>query len=435
MRLLHTADWHLGHTLHDISREHEHAHFLKWLLETLEREQVDVLVIAGDVFETSNPRAEALQAWYRFIAELRGRRFRNLEVVVVGGNHDSARRLDAPRALYRFFGFHVLGGVPYTTNEAGKRVVDLDAMVIPLRDPDGRVAAWCCAVPYLRPSDLPSVADAGDDGPLVAGVRALYQQVVEVARAKRKPGQALVATGHLMLATGDLSPDSERKIQGGNRHQVPVDVFPEDVTYMALGHLHRAQSVGRDSVRYSGSPIPLSMTEAAYPHQCVLVDFEAGELTETRALRVPRLVDMIRIPDSGDGPLEQVLRELGSLPKMRPSDPQPQHLRPFVAVHVALEHPEPTLRETIEAAVADRAVRLIKIAPVYTGSAHALADARPAHLLDDLTLAEVFVERYQRDFEGDPPEDLLAAFHTMVERVQQGLSPTPEGDEAEVAPA
>ena len=428
MRLLHTADWHLGHTLHDMSRQHEHAHFLSWLLDTLEREAVDVLVIAGDVFETANPRAEALHAWYDFIAALRERRFRDLEVLVIGGNHDSARRLDAPRALYRFFGFHVIGGVPYRTGDHGRRVVDHEAMVVPLRDRTGRVAAWCCAVPFPRASDLPAVADAGPEGPLVAGFRKLLSEVTDVARAKRKPDQALIAAAHLMLADTALSPDSERKVQGGNRHAVPVDAFDDDLAYVALGHLHRAQAVGgREHVRYSGSPIPLSMTEAGYAHQVLVVDVEGPDVTEIRTLRVPRLVDMIRIPEAGSAPLPQVLAELQSLPKLIAANGKGPStgsaLHPYVAVHVTLDAPEPTLREQIEGALKGRAARLIKIVPSYTGPAHALADAKPAHLLDDLTLDEVFVERYRRDFDRDPPQDLMAAYHELAEQVLRDAAP------------
>ncbi len=422
MRLLHTADWHLGHTLHDISRQHEHAHFLTWLLGTLERERVDVLVIAGDIFETSNPRAEALAAWYDFIAELRTRRFRDLEVVVIGGNHDSARRLNAPGSLYRRFGFHVLGGVPYTADGE----VDIDAMLIPLRDPQGRVAAWCCAVPYLRARDLPAISEAGVDGPVVAGVRALYERVFGAARGKRRPTQALIGVGHLMMASSALSPDSERKIQAGNRHAVPVDVFPRDASYVALGHLHRAQAVGGlEHIRYAGSPIPLSMNEAAYPHQVVLVDLDGADVAHVRAVRVPRLVDMIRIPEAGEAALPQVLQELGSLPRLVVGEEQPAELRPFVAVHVSIAQPEPTLRDQIEEAAEGRAVRLITINVSYTGQPLALADAKPTQLLDELTLGEVFVARYKRDYDGVPSDELLDAFHELVECVQRGGAVVP----------
>ncbi|NPC81309.1 exonuclease subunit SbcD, partial [Pyxidicoccus fallax] len=99
MRLLHTSDWHLGHTLYDVSREAEHAAFLDWLLETLEAESVDALLVAGDIFDTANPSAEAQAAWYHFVARAR-RRLPRLDVVVIGGNHDSAARLDAPDPLF-----------------------------------------------------------------------------------------------------------------------------------------------------------------------------------------------------------------------------------------------------------------------------------------------------------------------------------------------
>ena len=95
MRFLHTSDWHLGHTLHDLPRAWEHAQFLAWLADTIEAERVDALLIAGDVFDTANPPAGAQHAWFAAIGGLR-RRFPLLEIVAIGGNHDSAARLDAP---------------------------------------------------------------------------------------------------------------------------------------------------------------------------------------------------------------------------------------------------------------------------------------------------------------------------------------------------
>ncbi|MFP2913001.1 exonuclease subunit SbcD, partial [Pyxidicoccus sp. 3LFB2] len=151
MRLLHTSDWHLGHTLYDVSREAEHAAFLDWLLETLEAQAVDALLVAGDIFDTANPSADAQAAWYHFVARAR-RRMPRLDVVVIGGNHDSAARLDAPDPLFAALGVRVVGGLPRTRGE-----LELERLLVPLHDAKGRVGAWVAAVPYLRPADLPSV--------------------------------------------------------------------------------------------------------------------------------------------------------------------------------------------------------------------------------------------------------------------------------------
>src|SRR5688572_7407237 len=149
MRLLHTSDWHLGHTLYDTSREAEHAAFLEWLLDTLEAHKVDALLVAGDIFDTANPSAEAQASWYRFVAQARIR-CPKLDVVVIGGNHDSAARLDAPDPLFAALDVRVVGGLPKARGS-----VDLERLLVPLKNAQGKVGAWVAAVPYLRPADLP----------------------------------------------------------------------------------------------------------------------------------------------------------------------------------------------------------------------------------------------------------------------------------------
>ncbi len=411
MRLLHTSDWHLGHTLHAVSRDEEHARFLGWLLDTLAREAVDALVVAGDVFETANPPASAQGAWYGFLAEVRAR-LPNLDVVVVGGNHDSAARLDAPQPLLDAFRVHVVGGLPRSDGLK----VDLQRLVVPLRDARGDVAAWCVAMPYLRVADLPSGGGEGGEDPLIAGVRQVYTLALEAARALRQPGQALVATGHCYMVGGAVSELSERKVLGGNQHALPVDVFPDDVAYVALGHLHLAQRVGgREHVRYSGSPLPLSLDEAAYPHQVLLVELEGERLREVRPLRVPRTVEVLRVPQDGPAPLEAVIAALGALPAAGEVEPGRE---PFLEVRVALDGPMPGLRRAIEEALVGRAARLVKLSVSYGGDGRTLAEARPAVELGDLAPEDVFRRRYAHlHGEAPPAPELLAAFHELIERV------------------
>jgi DNA repair protein SbcD/Mre11 len=414
MRLLHTSDWHLGHTLYDTSREAEHAAFLGWLLETLEAQKVDALLVAGDIFDTANPGAEAQAAWYDFIAQARRRRPK-LDIVVIGGNHDSAGRLDAPQPLFAALKVRVVGGLPRARGQAA-----LEQLLVPLHDARGRVAAWVAAVPYLRPSDLPPVPEDTADR-LVEGVRAVYAEVLEGARARREPGQALVAMGHCYMVGTELSALSERRILGGNQHALPVELFQEDVAYAALGHLHKAQRVGgREGVRYSGSPIPLSLDEAHYAHQVLLVELEGERLGSVRPLHVPRTVDMLRVPARDAATLDDVVAELEALPELEPESPDWR--RPYLEVCVALPRPEPALRRKVEAALEGRAARLVKLTPAYTGTGHALADGRPGLSLKERTPEDVFRARHARDYVEPPEPALLEAFHSLLTQVQEEAS-------------
>lgn len=423
LKIVHTSDWHLGHTLHGHSREHEHRAFLRFLLDTLVAQQADALVVAGDVFDTANPPATAQAMFYRFLAEARGA-LPKLDVLVVSGNHDSAARLGAAAPVLAAIGVRVIGAVP-RLGRGGRAPVDAEAMVIPLHDRGGEVAAWVAAVPYLRPQDLPVVDAEEDVDPLVEGVRAVYDAVLGAARDKLRPGQALLATGHCHMVDATQSEASERKILGGAKHALPVSIFGDDVAYVALGHLHLAQRVGpQGHVRYSGSPIPLSMPEQTYPHELRVVRFEGGALAGQDSVRIPRAVEVMRVPDDGPGELEAVLAQLTRLEV--PEAVGDHDIRPFLEVRVRLAEPVPDLRRRIEEAIGERAVRLVKITTEHEGKAQALAERAPRRELSDLTEEEVFLAAYAQKYEGDPSPALLAAFHEVAAAARRQL----EGGEA-----
>ncbi|MFY9343497.1 MAG: exonuclease SbcCD subunit D C-terminal domain-containing protein [Planctomycetota bacterium] len=446
MRILHTADWHLGHTLRDHSRAAEHEHFLRWLCATIVERQVDALLIAGDVFEAANPPPPALRAWYQFLGELK-KAAPAVQVVVIAGNHDSAARLVAPRELLAAFDVRVVGSLE--RNADGRLATE--ELLVPLRDRDGKVAALCVAIPFLRPGDVTALVPptpepaavplpAGGDGgyvlprpasdeargelagdPLIDGMRALHQEVFAAARAARGSGQALVAMAHGYLVGGAISELSERKVLGGNQHALPVDLFPEECAYVALGHLHRPQPVaGREHVRYSGSPLPLSMPERVHAHHVVFADLDGERLAKTWSLRVPQLVALVRLPQHGALLPDDALAAVAALP---PRDPaRPEDLRPLVEVAVQLPQPSPQVAERIARAIADRDARLVRVevvAPPAEGLESTTGERQPTELLS-LQPEEVFVRRYHKSHQGPVPEPLLAAFRTLLDDVQHG---------------
>jgi exonuclease SbcD len=405
LRILHTADWHLGHTLSDLPRVEEHDAFLAWLADTLVREQVDALLVAGDVFDSGNPPAEAQAAFYKFLATARAKCPR-LDIVVVGGNHDSAARLDAPSAILDRLGVRIVGGLP----------ADVERAVVPVHDRTSAVAAWVLAVPFLRPADLPAIS--GEDS-LALGVRAVYDDVMRVARGRRGPDQALVAMGHSYVTGGQVSELSERKILGGNLHALPLDVFADDVTYVALGHLHLPQRVGAgDRVRYAGSPLPLALSEADYPHQVCIVEIERDRLCAVRSVRVPRAVEVLRVPGGEARPIDEVLPLLAAL---APIDPEvPEWQRPYLEVSVLLPRPEPALREKVLEALEGKAARLVRLRTCRRATGQALGDVVVAPSLPDLEPGDVFRRCWAKQYGGDPPEELLCAFAELVAIAREG---------------
>ena len=412
LRLVHTADWHLGHSLHGVSREFEHARFLGWLLDTLASVTADALVVAGDIFDSANPPAAAQTQFYRFLRDAKLRQ-PHLDIVLVAGNHDSAARLAAPSALLEAFDIRVVGGLPRDADGD----IDWEPLVVPLHDREGRVAAWCGAMPFLRNADLPPLNPDAAADPLIGGVKARYDDLLDVLRARRDNDAALVMTGHCYMTGTRLSELSERKILGGNQHALPAGIFPGDVDYVALGHLHLAQQVGgREHVRYSGSPIPLSLDEAGYPHQVLQVDLAAPGKCAVTPLRVPRAVEILRVPAKGAVALDEAIAALAALDVQDSGQPE---TRPFVEVRLLLDRPEPGLRQRLDEALADKPLRLLKVGTAYTGSGEALGDAVLAVQLDELAPDEVFARRYAQSFEEEPPGELVAAFHELVDGVRE----------------
>ncbi|MBK9968029.1 MAG: exonuclease SbcCD subunit D C-terminal domain-containing protein [Holophagales bacterium] len=416
MKLLHTSDWHLGHTLLDADREVEHDEFLSWLLDTIEAHEVDALLVTGDIFDSANPPATAQRAWYRFLVEA-GRRRKGLQVVAIAGNHDSAARLEAPREVLASLDVTVVGELPCADGR-----LDPARLLVPLRDREGVRRAWVAAVPYLRSSDLAGFGEEAaleDDGsvridPNATRVAAVYAEASALVRSRRTDGEAVVLTGHLYAAGGHLSEISERKIQKGNQEAVALDVFGSDVGYVALGHLHLAQTVGgRENVRYAGSPIPLSLDEAGYPHQVVLVTLADGRATSVEAVRVPRSVPILRLPEGGSLPLAGILPILRALPP----DPDPERRepdrRPFLEVRLVVEAGEPGWKSAIQDAVAGKDARLLRVDPTSTGSGSAPHE-QTERSLSDVTPEEVFRMKYAKEHEGEPSPELLAAFHDLV---------------------
>ena len=437
LRVLHTSDWHLGHSLHGHDRREEHGAFLAWLLEVVGRQRIDALIVAGDVFETANPPTSAVRQLYEFLGEAR-RRYPKLDVLIIGGNHDSALRLDAHAPLFGPLGIRVVGSLP--RGDDGQ--IDGERLCVPLHDAGGSVAAWVAAVPYLRIPDLPAVAaeEVGPTGegdksslvgfdPLIAGVREVYGRALQLAASRCAPNQALLATGHCFMTGTRLSELSERKVLGGNLHALPTDVFDgaaREVAYVALGHLHLAQEVGgRAFVRYSGSPLPLSATESDYDHQVVLVELDGPDLVAAHPILVPRTVAMLRVPADGPGPLERVADELRDLgPRLESLETAPDPARPstwpFLTVEVSLDGPTPRLREAIDEALGLQPVRLLRIEPHYVGTGGSFADTPVRRELAEVRPEEVFEDCYARQYGDAPPSDLREAFAELLESTLAG---------------
>lgn len=409
LQLIHTADWHLGQTFFGYDREVEHDAFLRWLTDLLTERETDVLLIAGDVFDVANPSAGAQRRFYHFLKEA-NRLNPALQIVIIAGNHDSAIRLEAPNPLLEELNTTIVGVVRRT--DSGE--IDLDSLLIPLRNKERKREALCLAVPFLRQGDYPPTDEPHDT--YIAGIDRMYKQLFTYADAKREPKEAIVAVGHLHATGAELSDDdrSERIIMGG-LESVSADTFDARIAYTALGHIHKAQRVGgREAVRYAGSPLPMSFSEKNYRHQVVAVEIEEGLVTRIEPLEIPRVVGLIRIPETPQIP-EEVLRCLSDLPA---SDSCDEKVWPYLEVRVLLTEPDPTFRHRVEEAIRDKAVRLTSIVPSYPKRERE-EDAKPLSYDDLQKIAplDMLKRSFAVKYGGDLPEEIEVLFNDVMREV------------------
>ena len=406
MRLLHTSDWHLGQSLHNFERHYEHQRFLDWLLDTVVAEQADALLIAGDIFDNANPSSSSQKQLYRFLQQAK-ERAPHLNLIVIAGNHDSPGRLEAPGPLLGAHGTRVIGAAQRQADGE----IDVASLVLPLTGRSGAVEAWCLAVPFLRPGDVPRVAVEDGADPYLAGIALLYKQALELALSKRQDGQAILAMGHCHMVDGQMSNDSERRIVIGGTEMLPAGIFDPAIIYAALGHLHLAQAVGKQQhIRYCGSPIPLSFAEVGYQHQILRIDIDGATVREITPLMVPRAVDLLRVP-AKPAPMAQVLEELAAL-EVAEAPPDQQ---PFLEVRVLLDAPEPGLRSRIEAALDGKPVRLAKIETSSAARTSSIDnDVMTLDQLEKLKPDDIFKQLYQQRFGNDAPADTLTAFAELM---------------------
>ncbi|QKJ67084.1 exonuclease SbcCD subunit D C-terminal domain-containing protein [Deefgea piscis] len=406
MRFIHTSDWHLGQTLHHFERRFEHQCFLDWLLATLVTEQAQTLLISGDIFDNANPSAAAQKQFYQFLQQAKAR-VPALNIVIIAGNHDSPGRLEMPAPFLAGMDASVIGFVP--RDAAGQ--IDVSRLVIPLQDTQG-VAAWCLAIPFLRPGDVPRVADLAEGlDPYTAGITALYQQTLAHALSLRQAGQPIIALGHCHMVGGEVSQDSERPIVIGGSEALSAKMFDANIAYAALGHLHLAQMVGQQAhIRYCGSPIPLSFAEVAYPHQVLRFDTAGETVVDVTPLLVPRAVDLLRVPNKA-APMAEVLAALAAL--NLPADLAPEQY-PFLEVRIALEQPEPGLRAQIEAAIEGKPVRLAKIETRFAAKNSAELEDETLPELAQLQPDAIFNRLYRSKYAADAPPELMAALAELM---------------------
>ncbi|MGB3750447.1 MAG: exonuclease SbcCD subunit D C-terminal domain-containing protein [Arcobacteraceae bacterium] len=392
MKILHTSDWHIGQKFIGKSREEEHRAFLSWLYVIIEKESIDVLIVAGDIFDIGNPPNYALELYYNFLKELFS--LKNITVIITAGNHDSISTLKASKQMLEYMNIHVITSGEEDENE-----------LIPIYKEE-KLQGVVCAVPFLRDSVVRKSISAQTltqkESSLNDGIKQHYIDVYEEAiKLTKEDNLPIIATGHL-TTVGSRTSESERDIYIGGTLDIGSDFLGKYFDYVALGHLHINQTVGSNHVRYSGSVIPLSFSEANQKKKINIVEFH-GKNVEVKELEIPLYRKLLVLK----GDLEHIKSELEKI----------EDKTTWIEVHLKDENPmfaNQAIREYVNE------LELIILAIKIDRTEKKLeAKELKVTSLDQLIPEDVFQRRLSSEKleEGDFKDELTLHFKEVVEKV------------------
>lgn len=296
MKVLHTADWHIGKILHKHALKDEIQAFFDWLLVVISDEQINLILVSGDIFDLANPSSKDREIYYEFLSRLTRK---GIQIIITGGNHDSINLLDAPKELLKHLSIKVIGG-------AKKQIED---ELIEVHDAQGKLVLVVAAVPFLRDKDLRNLKSdkkyKDRTEAVREGIKQHYQELADICESKYHDVPC-IAMGHL-YAKGVSTSESERDIQVGNQAAVESTIFSPIFDYVALGHIHRPQIIGKnEKIRYSGSPIALSFSEKEDLKTVIIVDIPTKENVAIKTLPIPKQRELKKFK----GDLETVKEKL-----------------------------------------------------------------------------------------------------------------------------
>lgn len=374
MKILHTADWHLGHRLHEHGQHEEQQLFLDWLIALIDEEKIDVLLVSGDIYDTGVPSTQSQKMYYDFLINLQ--QTHCSEVVITGGNHDAPGTINAPKELLAALSVRVIGKA---TEDIADEIFHLTV---------GEEEVIIAAVPYLRDQDIRRAVQ-GESFDEITGryKKALvnhYQAAADHCLSISESKAPLIAMGHLFAVGGSIS-DSEQHIYVGNLGHIGADDFPETFDYIALGHLHKPQIVGgRDHIRYSGSPVMLSFSETGYEKQILILETDKNQLKEIRSVAVPVFRELFRI----SGTVEECIGRMQNIAI------DENTLTPWVELTLKIEQQTVVDQGKLHEIAADNQMEVLKVVMKnprnLQGLEQLLADAPT---VKDLSPIEVFKQK------------------------------------------
>jgi len=390
MRIIHTSDWHLGQYFYGKNRANEHQQFLTWLLTQVKSHNIDAIIVAGDIFDTATPPSYARQIYFNFISEIQSL---NCQLVILAGNHDSVSMLAESKDLLSALSTRVIANVSDLDNNE-----NLAEQVFILKNSNKEPKAVICAVPFIRPRDVikSQQGQSASDKSLslqqaiVNHYQALFEHAQQLVK-ESKLDLPIIATGHL-TALGVTSSDSVRDIYIGTLEALPSNAFPA-ADYIALGHIHRAQKVGKtEHIRYCGSPIALSFDEAKQSKRVLMVDFDSNHLTSVTDLIVPCFQPLAMVKTSLQE-LSQVVEKLLAELNLRAEESK----KLWLDIELIDSDRLSDLQSRIETLVEDFPVEILLVRRAKQVRQQLMAAQQDNSTLSELTLDDVFSSRLDQE--------------------------------------
>jgi len=404
LKILHTADWHIGKVLHKYPLREELVLFFDWLIALLEKEAIDVLLMSGDVFDLANPAVKDRELYYQFLHRLIKL---DIKVIITGGNHDAVGLLNAPQKILNTLNINVVGGAEENIEEE----------LIEVKNKQGQTELIIAAVPFLRDKDLRSKQTdeqyKNRTEAIREGIKNHYSKLAEICENKFS-GIPVIAMGHL-YAKGASTSDSEREIHIGNAAAVESTIFSSTFNYVALGHIHRPQIINKNQyMRYSGSPIALSFSEKSDQKSLVILKLEDRQIQPPEIVEIPKFRSLTKF--SGD--LKTVKEKLSSFAPDYP-------LTSFVEIEVIEEKFSAVTLSEVDELVTDyneeSAFTILKPRITSTEKANDTAALfKEGEHIEDLKTIDVFTKLMDhQDIEPAQQAMLKEAFIEIMEAVNQ----------------
>ena len=374
--------------------------FFQWLVDCIRKNDVDVLLISGDVFDVANPSSESRRVYFELLRELM---ILKCKVIIAGGNHDSPSVLEAPKELLKHLDIFVTGRLPENISE----------LLVPVKNETGDTELVVSCIPFLRDSDLREYSDDETYEDRVEavknGITRVFCDAADLCQEKY-PGVPAIAMGHLYVQGCDLS-ESERDIQVGNLAGLEESNLPEYFAYYALGHLHKPQAPG-DRFIYSGSPVQLSFSEFANQNRVMLITVDEVSL-HYESVAVPLNRRLIRM----EGTVERLAEKLNHYKSVE------RPLKDYIELMAVEENHDPAkllqLETIIEGFQEEHATILKYRIQFNNGPLGTASLYEETQNIAEMKPVDVFLKRLDKEgLEERPREMLLEAFSQILEEVE-----------------